>query len=194
MRISFAIACAAITMTGALVASPGDAHAALLTPAPTGPGTEQVSPQGKNEGAVPGWEVSGAAGTGFGSTYGFGYEGRVGYTIPLGIYLGGQVQAFYGQNVNGLKAHAAFFGAELGYKWFPLVPLEIRPYVFAGPAFITQVDTNPNSLNSKTGFAVQPGGMALYHMGPAFVGADFRLLAAPSPFGVTLMGSGGVGF
>ncbi len=196
MRTSFAIGRIAVGLTTAttLAAFPATSRAAVLnTPAPTGPGTE-ASPTNSREGVVPGWEVSGALGTGFGGTYGFAYEGRVGYTIPIGVYVGGQVQAFYGQNINGLKSHAVFFGAEVGYKWFPITPVEVRPYVFAGPAFITDVNSNPASSDSKTGFAVQPGALALYHIGPAFVGADFRFLATPAPFGVTLMGSGGVGF
>ena len=161
---------------------------------PTGPGTQQESPAGKREGIRPGWEASGALGTGFSGTYGIGYEGRIGYTLPVGVYLGGQVQAFYGQNVDNEKAHATFFGGELGYKLFPFESIELRPYVFAGPAFITQVNENPTSVSSKTSFAVQPGALALYHIGPGFVGADFRFLATPSPFGVTLMGSAGIGF
>ena len=192
MRTSLVVGSVMVVATLALGAFPRSAHAMVM--APTGAGTEQESPEGKREGIRPGWEASGALGTGFSGTYGLGYEGRIGYTLPVGVYLGGQVQAFYGQNANNEKAHAAFFGAELGYKLFPFEPLELRPYVFAGPAFITQVNENPTSVSSKTAFAVQPGALALYHIGPAFVGADFRFLATPSPFGVTLMGSVGVGF
>lgn len=192
MRTSLAITSVMVTAILAMGAFPRSAHA--MATEPTGPGTEQESPAGKREGVRPGLEVSGALGTGFSETYGFGFEARIGYTLPVGVYLGGQVQAFYGESVADERAHAAFFGGELGYKLFPLAPLELRPYVFAGPAFITQVNENPASLRSKTSFAVQPGALALYHMGPAFVGADFRVLATPSPFGVTLMGSVGVGF
>jgi hypothetical protein len=193
MRTSIAIASVTVVAAGVLVAFPRSAHAFAMM-APTGSGTERESPTGKREGIQPGWEASGALGTGFSGTYGLGYEGRIGYTLAQGVYLGGQVQAFYGQSANNEKAHATFFGGEVGYKLFPMRPLEIRPYVFAGPAFITQVSDNPTSVNSKTSFAVQPGALALYHIGPVFVGADFRFLATPSPFGVTLMGSAGVGF
>jgi hypothetical protein len=106
------------------------------------------------------------------------------------------VQAFYGNNVNGNKAHATFFGPEVGYKWYPthLLPIEVRPYVFVGPAFITEVNGNNGNVSSKTSFAIQPGGMALYHIGPAFLGADARLFATPSPVGATLLGMAGLGF
>ncbi len=192
MHTSSVTASAMVVATLALGELPRSAHAAVLVPGAAG--TEQESPTGKREGIRPGWEASGALGTGFSGTYGLGYEGRIGYTLPVGVYLGGQVQAFYGQSIANEKAHAAFFGGELGYKIFPFQPLELRPYVFAGPAFITQVNENPASVSSKTSFAVQPGALALYHIGPGFVGADFRFLATPSPFGVTLMGSAGIGF
>ncbi len=192
MRTSLAITSVMVTATVAVGAFPRSAHA--MATEPMGPGTEQESPSGKREGVRPGLEISAGLGTGFSGTYGIGYEGRLGYTLPVGVYVGGQVQAFYGQSTANEKAHAAFFGGELGYKLFPLMPLELRPYVFAGPAFITQVNDNPTSVRSKTSFALQPGALAVYHFGPAFVGADFRLLATPTPFGATLMGSAGIGF
>jgi hypothetical protein len=192
MRTSSAIALVMVAATVAAGAFERSAHAMAM--APTGGGTEQESSTGKREGIQPGFEVSAALGTGFSGTYGIGYEGRIGYTLPIGVYLGGQVQAFYGQGIDNEKAHATFFGGELGYKLFPFEAVELRPYVFAGPAFITQVSENPTLVSSKTSFAVQPGALALYHIGPAFLGADFRFLATPSPFGVTLMGSAGVSF
>jgi hypothetical protein len=190
MRISSAfIFGTAVGLAG--LAWPGIAHAAIGS---TGPGAEQTGSEARRGGVQPGLEASGGLGTGFSGTYGFGYEGRIGYTLPVGVYVGGQVQAFYGQSVNDQKSHAVFFGAEAGYKWFPLrLPLELRPYVFGGPAFITQVNDNA-TVRSKTSFAVQPGALALYHLGPAFVGADFRFLAVPAPFGVSLFGMAGIGF
>ncbi len=185
----FEVACVAVAL-GGLIALPRTALAGI---GPTGPGTEERTVEGHRGGVVPGVEVSAGVGTGFSGTYGLGYEGRVGYTLPVGVYLGGQVQAFYGQGAANEKAHAVFFGGELGYKLFPIDPLELRPYVFLGPAFITEVDTNPTTTSSKTSFAVQPGALAVYHIGPAFVGADFRFLATPTPFGVALMGTAGLG-
>ncbi len=196
MRTRKTLICASVVVAAGVAATfPARDARAAITPTPTGPGTEQYSPQGRPEGVQPGFEAMGALGTGFSGTYGLGYEGRLGYTLPIGLYVGGQVQAFYGNNVNGNKAHATFFGAEVGYKWYPLhLPVEIRPYVFAGPAFITQVNGDNGSVSSKTSFAIQPGAMALYHLGPAFLGADFRILATPTPVGATLMGAAGLGF
>jgi hypothetical protein len=190
MRFSFAIVSMA-TATVELLVAPRGARAAVLTP--TGPGTEEVNAQGHREGIRPGWEASAGIGSGFSGTYGLGYEGRLGYTLPVGAYFGAQVQAFYGQGAVDQKAHGTFFGVEGGYKLYPLPPVEIRPYLFLGPAFITEVSTNPTTVSSKTGFAVQPGALATYHLGPAFVGGDFRFLATPGPFGVALMGTVGLG-
>ncbi len=189
MRLSFAIVSVATAAVGIL--TPQGARAAALTP--TGPGTEQYTPQGHRAGVRPGWEASAGIGTGFSGTYGLGYEGRIGYTLPIGAYFGAQVQAFYGQGAADEKAHGTFFGVEGGYKLYPIREVEVRPYLFLGPAFITQVDTNPTVVTSKTGFAVQPGALATYHLGPVFLGGDFRFLATPGPFGVALMGTVGVG-
>ena len=194
MQSSSAVVCLALGLA-ASVAIPSTCRAAILElPPPSGAGTPEVDSAGNREGIVPGWEASGALGSGFSDTYGLGIEGRAGYTFPPGVYLGGQVQAFYGQNVAGQTAHATFFGAEVGYKLYPaqlMEGLEIRPYVFAGPAFITQANVSQNNLSSKTGVALQPGAMATYHIGPAFVGADCHLMTTPTPFGVALFGTAG---
>lgn len=191
MRFSIAVVSVA-AVAGALVVAPRAARAAF-PPSPSGPGTEEINAEGHRQGLRPGVEASAGIGTGFSGTYGLGYEGRLGYTMPFGMYLGGQVQAFYGQGAVDQKAHATFFGIEGGYKWYPLDPVEFRPYLFLGPAFITEVSTNPTVVTSKTGFAVQPGAMLTYHLGQFFAGGDFRFLATPGPFGVTLMGTIGVG-
>jgi hypothetical protein len=147
----------------------------------------------------PGLEASGAVGTGFADTYGLGFEGRVGYTFENGLYAGGAAQYYLGHSVNDQQAHAAFVGGEVGYKLFPTPKLEIRPYAFAGPAFITQVaaapvpNLPPNSY-SKTDFALQPGVLAMYHFGDAFVGGDAHVMLFPSPNSIALMASGGMGF
>jgi hypothetical protein len=178
-----------------VVAQSSTSHAATLVgpPPPTGAGVEKGE-GGMKEGVAPGWEASGALGTGFSDTYGLGIAGRVGYTLPVGVYLGGQVQAYWGQSTGGQTGHATFVGADVGYKLFPFEALEVRPYVFGGPAFISQSIDSAPFVKSKTGFAVQPGALTVVHMGPAFVGADFHFLATPSPFGVALLGSAGAGF
>jgi hypothetical protein len=106
--------------------------------------------------------------------------------------VGGNVQGYWGNSSGDQRAHATFFGAELGYKFFPIAALEVRPYVFGGPAFISQVSST--SENSKTSFAVQPGALVSYRLGQAFVGADGRIMATPTPNSAALMLIGGAGF
>jgi hypothetical protein len=191
MHTSSVLVCLAFGVAASL-ATPSKCRAAILDlPPPTGAGTPEVDAAGNRQGFAPGWEASGALGSGFSDTYGLGVEGRVGFTFPVGVYLGGQVQAFYGEKVAGQTAHATFFGPELGYKLYLIDALEIRPYVFGGLAFITEANTSVPILTSRTGFAIQPGGMATYHVGPAFVGADCHLMTTPTPFGVAVFGTAG---
>jgi hypothetical protein len=147
----------------------------------------------------PGVEASVAVGTGFADTYGLGFEARVGYTFRSGIYAGGAGQYYLGHSINDQQAHAAFIGGEIGYKIYPTEALEIRPYAFAGPAFVTQVaaaplPSGPPVTLSKADFGVQPGVLGMYHFGDAFVGADAHFMLLPSPNTVALLAGGGFGF
>ncbi len=180
---------------GGLVAGPSSARADGFNPAPpSGPGTEK-SPTGlEKPGLHQGFEGSVGIGSGFSDTYGLAMEGRLGYSFEPGIYAGGAISYFIGQTVDSQSAHATFLGGELGYKYYPTPRIEIRPYVFMGPAFITQVNISPFFVASKTDFAVQPSGMVMYHAGDAFVGADVRWLVTPSPNTLAVLASGGIGF
>lgn len=191
MRNSVAVVSVALAAAAAVSTEASVAHAALNV-TPQGPGTEQVDAQGHVVALRPGWEASGGGGTGFAGTYSGGLEARVGYTFDFGLYLGGQAQGYWGNTNGSNQAHATFFGAEAGYKLYLVRAMEFRPYVFGGEAFITQVGSN--SFNSHTGVAVQPGIMALYHLGDAFLGGDFRFLTTPGPVSPALMFMAGAGF
>ncbi|HZU84854.1 MAG TPA: outer membrane beta-barrel protein, partial [Polyangiaceae bacterium] len=161
---------------------------------PSGPGTERVSRTGRPLGVHEGAEVSAAIGSGFTDTYGLGLEGRLGYTFARGVYAGGDLQYFVGQSVNGLNAHATFLGGELGYKFFPSRRIEIRPYAFLGPAWITEVHTNPVESVSKVDLGVQPGVLAAYHFGDVFLGADAHYMLTPTPNTLAVTANAGLGF
>jgi hypothetical protein len=170
-----------------------------VTEPPRGAGTEQPTPARPTEGRVrEGSEVSIQAGAGFTDTYGFGLGARYGYTFRQGIYVGAAGTYYWGNsvttNTGKESAHAGFFGAEVGYKFFPEASWEIRPYVFGGPAFIREVNTTPFFTDSKTRFAVQPGILGAYHFGPAYITAEARLHATPSPTALTLLGGAGLSF
>jgi hypothetical protein len=191
MRNSVAVVSVAVAAAAAVSMASRPAHAGMDV-TPRGPGNEVVDAEGHVVGVHPGWEASGGGGTGFAGTYSGGIEARVGYTLPFGLYVGGQAQGYWGNTVGSNQAHASFFGAEVGYKLFLLRQVEFRPYVFGGEAFITQVGSN--SFNSHTGVAVQPGIMGLYHLGSAFLGGEFRFLTTPGPVSPAIMFLAGAGF
>jgi hypothetical protein len=146
-----------------------------------------------------GLEAAAGLGTGFSSTYGIGVQGDVGYTWAQGIVAGGEAQYFQGQTVNDQSSHATFVGGKVGYKIFPSRKVEVRPYAFVGPAFITTVtpSSNPSQPNvvSKTDLAVQPGVIAQYHFSDAFyVGGDAHYMLTPSPNTLALMATAGLSF
>jgi outer membrane protein with beta-barrel domain len=203
MRTTYVQTCAALAVGGALVAlstvasaettptATEPAPSGLNTP-PAGPGTERQEPG--RPGVREGLEGGVGLGTGFSSTYGIGMEARLGYTFRQGIYAGGTVQYYAGTSINNQSNHATFVGGELGYKVFTSKRFEIRPYVFLGPSFITQVQNNPFFSDSNTSFAVQPSVLLMYHFGQAFLGADARWLVTPTPATFALFASGGIGF
>jgi hypothetical protein len=186
----------AVALCAGLSAQTTTGRAATANVAAPPNSAPQETPPTQPEGRITGWEAGGGAGTAFRGTYAFGVEGRMGYTLPQRIYLGGNVQLFWGNTeTNQQQGHATFLGGEVGYKFLPnSIPLEVRPYAFVGPAFISQVSDNPATNNSHTNLAVQPGVLGNYRFGSAFVGGDMRLLATPSPTALALMLNGGSQF
>lgn len=163
-----------------------------------GPGTEAPPAARTYARVVEGYSASIQLGSGFTDTYGFGLGGRFGYTFRNGIYAGANVTHYFGRSVTTAtgdeSAHATFVGAEGGYKIFPAPAWEIRPYVMLGPAFITTVDAVPFRKESVTRFAVQPGLLAAYHFGSAFLSAEAKYHVTPSPAAFTILGGAGLGF
>jgi hypothetical protein len=173
--------------------------ATLLLLPRTGRAAVEPVPPAEKPPYRPGLQAEAGLGTGFSSTYGLGIEGDVGYTWENGIIAGGQVQYFQGQTVNDQSSHATFVGGEAGYRLFPSRKVEVRPYAFVGPAFITRVypTSNPNQPNviSKTDLAVQPGVVVQYHFGDSFfVGGDAHYMLTPSPNTLAIMATAGLAF
>jgi hypothetical protein len=200
VRLGVLIAAAVPTF---VLSDPTDARAADIPKStnapPTGPGTE-APPFAHAHGvrAVEGYQGSLQVGTGFVDTYGIGVGGRAGYTFANGIYAGAAATYYWGNSVTtstgDVSAHATFVGAEGGYELFPNRRWEIRPYVFVGPSWIRTVHDAPFLTESKTRFAVQPGLLAAYHFGDAYVSAEAKIHATPSPTALTVFGGAGLGF
>lgn len=129
-----------------------------------------------------GVEVAGYAGVG----YGVGVGGRVGVTLHPAVYLGGAFTYYSG--------NAAFLGGEVGYKFWPGYRWELRPYLFAGPAFVRVGDTGFGRRPDQPDvtFAFQPGFLGAYHFGPAYISAEMRAYIAPNPGALAFFGGVGV--
>jgi hypothetical protein len=192
LALGGALATATTMASAATASTPTDPAPGGFNTAPAGPGTEHQEPG--RPGVREGVEGGVGLGTGFSSTYGIGMEARIGYTFRQGVYAGGTVQYYAGTSIDNQSNHATFVGGELGYKVFTSRRFEIRPYVFMGPSFITQVRDNPFAKDSNTSFAVQPSVLLMYHFGHAFLGADARWLVTPTPATFALFASGGIGF
>jgi hypothetical protein len=154
-------------------------------PPPAGGGTEAgVTHPGEPYRVREGVEAGAALGTGFNSVYGLGVTARVGYSLASGVYLGGAVSSYYGYGEKG----ATFFGAEGGYKFFPVYRLELRPYGFMGPAWVDRGYGNDAAL------AFYPGLLTAYHLGQGFLGVDARTHIVPDPAALAILAGGGFNF
>jgi hypothetical protein len=129
-----------------------------------------------------GAEVAGFAGAG----YGVGVGARLGATLSPGLYLGGAFTYYTG--------NASFAGGELGYKFWPNLRWELRPYAFLGGAFRRVGDDGFGRRADEPDavFAFQPGFIAAYHFGAAYIGVDGRAYVAPNPGALAVLGSFGV--
>ena len=176
MRLQVA-ALAALAATSVVTVAQADSR---WRDPPRGAGTEiGYTHPGDAYRVYEGTELAGFIGGG----YGLGVGGRIGYAFYSGVYAGGSF-TYYSEN-------ASFLGAELGYKFFPGYHWELRPYVFAGPAFIRIGDTGFGRPNADTVLAVQPGILAAYRFGQAFVFGELRAYMTPNPG--ALAGFGGMG-
>jgi len=178
-----------IGITGTLATVFVSSAAAAATPpyrqAPYGPGTENgythVGDEDRvREGAEAGAQVGGA----FDDAYGAAVGARLGYSFAPGVYVGAAYSHYFGQLSS---THADFFGGEVGYKFFPTVRWELRPYAFLGPAFITTGGV------SRSDLAFQPSLLTAYHVGSVFFSVEARALVAPDPTALALMGGVGAG-
>jgi hypothetical protein len=179
MRLQFTTLAAAAAIT--VVSSAQAAEPYSWREPPRGAGTEVGGTRAGDPYRVyEGTEIGGFIGGG----YGLGVGGRLGYAFHSGVYAGGSF-TFYTEN-------ASFLGGELGYKFFPGYHWELRPYLFAGPAFIRVGDTGFGRATAETVFAVQPGFLAAYRFGPAFISGELRAYAAPNPGALAVFGGAGV--
>ena len=161
---------------------------------PRGPGTEQLPKyQTATERVRPGWEGAAQVGGGIG----VGVGARAGYSFVPGLYAGGSLMHFFGNNVATLMGtdseSQTLFGGDVGYKLFPKPEVELRPFIFAGIGIFNRLNQNVRIVDQRTDFTVSPAFLAAYHFGNAYVSAETRLQVAPSPIQFALLGGLGLG-
>jgi len=198
MRIRMAFAIASTALLAPAIAS-AFSFPTSFNERPRGAGTERPE-QTPGQRLEKGLEAEAFIGSGFTSTYGLGYGGRLGYTLGPGVYVGGAISYYQGKAVttpNGSAANSAtWVGGELGYKLYPgNEHWEVRPYVFAGPAIVRSARGDVFPIQeTTTRFGVQPGLLGAYHFGNAYISAEGRYHITPSPAAFTLLAGAGLAF
>jgi hypothetical protein len=179
MRVSWIVTTVCAVITSSSLAR-ADAPESLRDP-PRGAGSEAAQvPVGDSYRVHEGTELGGYAGVG----YGVGLGARMGYAFHTGVYAGGAFTFYTG--------NASFLGAEVGYKFFPDERWELRPYLFAGPAFVRVGDSGFGRPDATTLFALQPGFLGAYRFGPAFLSAELRTYVTPNPGALAFFGGAGI--
>lgn len=140
-------------------------------------------------------------GDGFKDGVGLGFGARLGYTLPMNVYLGGTFLYHFGKSEGDFSEHLYYFGVEGGYDIYAN-PVVIRPYLGLGAATATAsspaINFNGQSIGggsvSDTKFGVWPGVTALYPIQNFFVGADARFLIVSDFNTFSLFATGGMQF
>jgi hypothetical protein len=192
IRWSSAIACAlALSVPGAALAQ--DLPRAIDEP-PRGPGTEQPpKDQTPTERVRPGWE----GGVQVGGGIGVGIGARVGYSFVPGLYAGGSMMHFFGNDVVTLLGtdteSQTLFGGDLGFKIFVKPQVELRPFVFGGIGIFNRLNQSLGIVDQSTELTISPSFLAAYHFGNAFFSAETRLQVQPTPVKFAVLGGLGLG-
>jgi len=114
------------------------------------------------------------------NAFGLGFLGRVGFGLPLNLYVGGNFVYYLGttNELAGVKfsQNTWYAGGEVGYD-IDQGDFVIRPVVGIGGLVLrskTCVADLCSTHPSATSFYVAPGVYGQYDIGPAYVGANIR--------------------
>lgn len=199
MRIRMALAVASTALFAPALASAFSFPTSFNEP-PRGGGTERPEQAPGAPRVETGLEAEANIGSGFTSTYGLGFGGRLGYTFRPGVYVGGAISYYQGKSIetpSGSASNSAtWIGGEVGYKLYPgNAHWELRPYVFAGPAVVRTARGGIFPVQeTTTRFGIQPGLLGAYHFGNAYFSAEGRYHVTPTPAAFTLLAGAGLSF
>jgi Outer membrane protein beta-barrel domain len=175
----------------AMPAAPAEPAAPAAAPAepaaaPAAAPTEAAA-SGEANPVMPGVSAALLLGDGFKDGYNIGIGARVGYTLPMNLYIGAAFTYHLGKSQdNGLggtaKTTAMIYGLEVGYA-LAVGPLAVRPYIGVGQVAwkfdtgdmtIPGLGTVAGTSGSDSYLTFWPGVTALYPLGNAFVGVDLK--------------------
>ena len=112
---------------------------------------------------------------------GFGLGGRAGVSV-FGLYGGLAGDYYFGSSENGLSAHTAKYGLQVGYN-LGIPFITIRPQVGFGNLSISYSGSSSGvgamsgvSPESQNSLWIEPGVVGLITLGIFFVGADINAL------------------
>jgi Outer membrane protein beta-barrel domain len=180
----------AIGLSTVLVAGAAFAQAPGAAPPPAQPAAQpaqqpETTAESGGAGAPVTPGLSAALLLGYGMTfdlpYNVGLGARVGYTLPMNLYVGGTFVYHLGESKDypdhSTKMNVWYVAGEVGYS-LAEAPLVIRPYGGIGMARasrdVTGRDVTGLGSQSLTRLVFWPGVTALFRIGNAFVGADMR--------------------
>ncbi len=127
---------------------------------------------------------------------GLGVGARIGYTLPMRLYVGGAF-TYYGTTATSSNGAVYILapGAELGYD-AKIGPVVLRPYAGVGMA-IARANVrigNATATASDSRAALWAGAQVTYDITPSFyLGGDVRLLTTLNGNGAAVAGFGSVG-
>jgi hypothetical protein len=199
-RTPIAVAVAAVTAACSFVA--GDAHAQAVTATVAAP-APAVAVSDSSGAVRPGFSTAGYLGfdyVGSGAGAAFAFGARAGYSLPMHLYVGGDLgYSVASFNFFHLQAEA---GYDIGISSVPA--LLIRPYLgigfnyFAAPSICSPILNLCVSSGGGASFLLSPGVVGTYSiLHNVFVGADLRVpifLGSVTTAGFGLLATGGYQF
>jgi hypothetical protein len=195
---------ASLVLASSVVVAPAAlaADAAAPTPseakAPTRKASDAKADRDANDADGPterAWSAGAQLGAGS-DGLGLGVGARIGYTLPIRLYVGGAF-TYYGTTATSSNGAVYILapGAELGYD-AKIGPVVLRPYAGLGMA-IARASVrigNATATASDSRAALWAGAQATYDVTPSFyLGGDVRLLTTLNGNGAAVAGFGSVG-